>query len=125
MKMSNLGNKLIMSENIKRLMRKKGVNAAMVCSDLGFPVASFSDWCNAKSYPRIDKIEKMANYFGVKKSELVEKYDDGRYIDDEAAVFAEFLKTHPEYKGLFDASRKVKAEDLEKAVRMLGIFTEE
>lgn len=123
--MSNLGNKRIMSSNIRRLMIRKGVNSATVCADLGFPIASFSDWINAKSYPRIDKIEKMANYFGVKKSDLVEEYNDEYYIDQEAAAFAEFLRTHPEYKGLFDASRKVKAEDLEKAVRMLGIFSEE
>lgn len=33
---------------------------------------TFSDWINAKTYPRIDKIELMANYFGIEKSDLVE-----------------------------------------------------
>ena len=33
---------------------------------------TFSDWINAKTYPRIDKIELLANYFGVLKSDLVE-----------------------------------------------------
>jgi len=34
---------------------------------------TFSDWVNAKTYPRIDKIELMANYFGISKADLVEE----------------------------------------------------
>ncbi len=74
-----LGNKEIMAENIKFYMEKKGVNATEVCTALGFKSNTFSDWVTAKSYPRIDKIEKMANYFGVSKSALVE---DNRYETD-------------------------------------------
>jgi hypothetical protein len=72
----SLGNKLVMSENIKRLMNEKGVNASMICADLNIPMATFSDWCHAKTYPRIDKIEMLANYFCVAKSELVEAHED-------------------------------------------------
>lgn len=71
---NNLGNKETMAKNIIRLMRNKGVNATDVCKTLGFPNATFSDWINAKTYPRIDKIEKMAMFFGVEKSDLVEEY---------------------------------------------------
>src|SRR5699024_6313467 len=39
---------------------------------LGVSYSTLSDWVNAKTYPRIDKIEMMANYFGVSKSDLVE-----------------------------------------------------
>ena len=34
---------------------------------------TFSDWVNAKSYPRIDKIELLANYFDISKADLVEE----------------------------------------------------
>ena len=44
-----------------------------ICEDLGFAYSTFSDWVNGKKYPRIDKIEMMANYFGIEKSDLVEK----------------------------------------------------
>ena len=37
---------------------------------------TFSDWVNAKTYPRIDKIELMANYFGISKADLVEDHDE-------------------------------------------------
>ena len=65
-------NKKIMGRNILYYMERKGVKASDVCRDLGFKQNTFSDWCNAKTYPRIDAIEKMANYFGIQKLYLVE-----------------------------------------------------
>lgn len=70
--MSSLGNKQVMAQNIKRLMNQAGVNSKDVCATLKIPMPTFSDWINAKTYPRIDKIELLANYFGVLKSDLVE-----------------------------------------------------
>lgn len=67
-----LGNKETMAENIKYYMKQKGVNATEVCNALGFKSNTFSDWVTAKSYPRIDKIEAMANYFKISKAALVE-----------------------------------------------------
>ena len=69
----SLGNKEIMAKNIKRLMALNQVNATDVCTALGFEAPTFSDWVNAKTYPRIDKIEAMSNYFGVSKADLVEE----------------------------------------------------
>ncbi|RRR34861.1 helix-turn-helix domain-containing protein [Streptococcus suis] len=67
-----LGNKEIMAENIKYFMDRKGVDRNQLCADLDLKYMTVSDWINAKSYPRIDKIELLANYFGVSKSDLVE-----------------------------------------------------
>lgn len=69
----SLGNKETMAKNIKRLMAQNQVNATDVCTALGFKAPTFSDWVNAKTYPRIDKIEAMSNYFGVSKADLVEE----------------------------------------------------
>lgn len=70
--MSNLGNKEIMANNIKRYMEQKGVARVDICTALDIKYTTFCDWINAKTYPRIDKIEMMANYFGIEKSDLVE-----------------------------------------------------
>lgn len=80
--MSDLGNRQVMADNIRHYMKVNGVSQTDVCNTLGFKMPTFSDWVNAKTYPRIDKIEMMANYFGVQKSDLVEKkpttvLDDG------------------------------------------------
>lgn len=72
--MSNLGNKEIMAQNIKRLMTLYQKDRTDICKDLGFKYTTFADWCNGKTYPRIDKIEMLANYFNVSKADLVEEY---------------------------------------------------
>lgn len=46
-----------------------------MCEALGIKYTTFADWVNAKTYPRIDRIEQMANYFGIKKSALLEEHD--------------------------------------------------
>lgn len=81
--MSDLGNRAIMAENIQRLMAQRGKTRTEVCEDLGIKYTTFTDWVNGKTYPRIDKIELMAKYFGVSKSELVEKnVHDMAYLND-------------------------------------------
>lgn len=65
-------NKEIFSKNLNSIMKKKGVNAAKVCNELGFKPNTYSDWMNAKSYPRINKLQMLADYFGVSKAALVE-----------------------------------------------------
>ena len=67
-----VANKEVMARNIKKYMDRKGVTAAEVCRALNFKTNTFSNWITAKIYPRIDKIEMLAEYFGVAKSALVE-----------------------------------------------------
>ncbi|HDN3486791.1 TPA: helix-turn-helix domain-containing protein [Staphylococcus aureus] len=67
-----LGNKEIMAKNISRLMKENNVDRNKLSRDLKISYTTLSDWINAKTYPRIDKIEMLAKYFGVEKSSLVE-----------------------------------------------------
>lgn len=119
--MSSLGNKEIMAKNIRRLMDENDIDRNTICSDLNFKYTTFTDWINAKTYPRIDKIELMANYFHVPKSELVEEKntDESYYLNEDARELAEFMFKNPEYKVLFDASRKVKKEDIAFVKQMI------
>lgn len=70
--MSDLGNKEIMAKNIKYYMELHGKSRNEICEALGVKYTTFSDWVRGNAYPRIDKIEMLANYFGIEKSDLVE-----------------------------------------------------
>ena len=121
--MSDLGNKAIMAENIQRLMDSRGIDRNKICSDLGFKYTTFTDWVKGNTYPRIDKIEMMANYFGVNKSELVEKHvEGGYYTNAETAEFAEYLRTRPGARMLFSAAKDISKEDMEKAVEYIELL---
>lgn len=70
---SNLGNKKIMAQNIQYYMTIYGKTRQEMCDALGVKYTTFTDWVKGNVYPRIDKIELMANYFGISKSDLVEE----------------------------------------------------
>lgn len=115
-----LGNKKVMGDNIQYYMDREGIGRKEFADAIGVPYSSLTDWINGNTYPRIDKIEKMANYFGISKSDLVEeRTEEHYYLSDEARKYVEFLYKNPEYKVLFDASRKVKKEDIQFIKEMI------
>ena len=116
--MSNLGNKEIMAKNIMYYMEKANKTRNDVCQDLGISYTTFTDWVKGNTYPRIDKIEAMANYFGITKSDLVEEKpattsDDG-LTEDEKEILKMYRLLPPEYqeisfiqiKALLDKNKK-------------------
>ena len=117
---NNLGNKQIMAKNIQYYMNQRGKTRQEMCDALGVKYTTFTDWVKGNAYPRIDKIELMANYFGISKADLVEERSDtDYYFDKDSAEAAQFLFENPEYKVLFDASRKVKKEDIDFVADMI------
>ena len=72
--MSGLGNKEIMASNIQYYMDMYQKTRQDMCDALGVKYTTFTDWVKGNSYPRIDKIELMANYFGISKADLVEEH---------------------------------------------------
>ena len=71
--MSNLGNKEVMAKNLQYFMQKSGKTQKEIAEVIGVSTSTFNDWAKAKKYPRIDKIEALANYFKILKSDLIEE----------------------------------------------------
>ena len=66
-------NKIILSNNLAFYMDQKGIDRNQLCDDLNFKYSTVSEWLSAKKYPRMDKIEMLANYFNINKSDLIEE----------------------------------------------------
>lgn len=67
-----LGNKKVMGDNIQYYMDINKIERREFAKALGVPYSSLTDWINGNTYPRIDKIQRMADYFHIEKSDLVE-----------------------------------------------------
>ena len=67
-----MDNKNIFASNLKRYMREYQKNRNDISEALGISYFTVSDWVNGKKYPRMDKVEMLANYFGIQKSDLIE-----------------------------------------------------
>lgn len=113
--MSDLGNKAVMAKNLNYYMSLNNKSRQDICNDLGFKYTTFCDWANGKTYPRIDKIEMLANYFHIKKSDLVEDKSKNSELED----YLEELRTRPEMKMLFNVTKNATKEDVEKAVKII------
>lgn len=69
------------NERIFQLMEKRGLSAYRVSKDTGISQASLADWRKGRSNPKIDKLQKLAAYFGVSIHYLtgeVEGFDPAR-----------------------------------------------
>lgn len=74
--MSNIGNKEIFAKNLAHYVEHSGRDQREIAEAVGVAPSTFNEWVKGKKYPRIDKIEMLANYFRILKSDLIEDSAD-------------------------------------------------
>ena len=75
---TDLGNKEIFSRNLKRYVNNSGATQKEIAKAIGVSTGTFCDWVKGRAYPRMDKVQLLAEYFGIKKSDLVEDVNVGK-----------------------------------------------
>ncbi len=103
-------NKQIMAKNILRYMERDNVKATDICKALGFKQNTFSDWIHARTYPRIDAIEKLANYFHISKADLVE---EAPFNQMDAVIITKDLRV------LLEVAQDCSSEDIKTVTNLL------
>ena len=84
--MSSIGNKEVFARNLAMYLQRSGKSQREMAELVGVSSSTFNEWLKAKKYPRIDKIEFMANYFGILKSDLIEEEEDKKISPDEEGL---------------------------------------
>lgn len=98
----------------ERLCKERNVTAYQVSKATGITTATISSWKTGRYTPKQDKLQKIAEYFGVTIEYLTTGTDAAPYyFDDKSRELARFLHDNPEYAVMFDAVRNVKPEDFE------------
>ena len=64
--------KKIFSKNLNYYMDLKGKTQTDIINDLDINKSAISSWCNGTRLPRMNKVELLANYLGINKSDLLE-----------------------------------------------------
>ena len=124
-------NRDVFSDNLCLLMRKSGKSRKDISQAIGVSYYTFSDWCNGKKYPRIEKMELLANYFGVTISELVGNKDvdietdlSPRNVKNEVLDVIIRLHTDAEFLELVEKMSKLDSEQIKAFKRFLKAFSE-
>ena len=96
-------------------------------SSSGKYVVCIQKWESGVSEPPLKALKKLSEIFNIDMNDLATKklsYNTNEdnniyYLDDDARDMAQFLYENPDYKVLFDASRKVKKEDIQFVKEMI------
>lgn len=115
--------KKIFAENLKYYMKLHNKNQADLINDLGFNKSSVSTWCNGTRLPRMDKVDILAKYFDINRSDLIEdkdtEYKQSYYLNPETSRIAQKIYDNKELSVLFDAAQDAEPEDLQALHGML------
>lgn len=84
-----------MYEIFLKLLEEKGVSAYKVGKATGIAGSTFTDWKTGRSAPKQDKLQKIADYFGVTLDYLMTGEDQNSpYSDDMADLFVEISRSN-------------------------------
>lgn len=95
-------NKTTFSENLNYYLKIHGENQSDLCVLCGVSSSTASGWCNGTIMPRMDKVQKIADHFGCRLSDLVESHDLPKDVEhqkrleqiaDEIRERTRFMKT--------------------------------
>lgn len=122
--MGAIGNKEVFSKNLKYYIDKCGKDRRELAEIWGFPYSTVSEWVNGRKYPRIDRIEIMADYFGILKSDLIEeKMTEEKEKDNE--ILAEIIvrmRMDDEFRSLVESIYLLDSDKIHGVKQLLQAF---
>ena len=120
--MNDNRNKEIMAKNIRRYMDMKGVTNQQLCDALDFKYTTFMDWIKGVTYPRIGKVEAMANYFGCEKSDLIEEKltEEKEKDNDTLANIIVRMRTDEKYFSVVESLYDMDSSKLDAVSQMIA-----
>lgn len=94
------GIKKIFARNLTRYIAQSGKTQKELADMLGVAQSTFNNWCTGVRYPRMDKVDQLADYFGIKKSDLIEDKTENPAMDagisEKQKALIDFAKSVPE-----------------------------
>lgn len=110
-----LWSKEVFAKNLKRYMERKEISQKELAKIVGVSAPTLNEWVKAKKFPRIDKVEILANYFGCLKSDLIEeKTEEELQVQVKNDILSDIILTLREDSELLDIVEKITKLDAEK-----------
>ena len=121
-----LWSKEVFAKNLRKYMESKGITQKELAEKIGVSAPTMNDWLQAKKYPRIDKIEKLADYFGVLKSDLIEEKSEEHFEvqknNNTIVSIVLRLRTDSDFLSLVESLNNLDEEKVRGVKQMLTAF---
>lgn len=108
-----------MYEVFARLLEERGVKTADVAKATGITPSTFSDWKKGKSSPKQEKLQRIADFFGVSIEYLLTGESEEYYIDKRTAALAQEIFDRPDLRILMDAARGCSSESITALIPLI------
>jgi len=118
----DLGNKEIFARNLRKQILRSGKHRKQIAEDLNCSYSTLTEWINGKKYPRIDRIEILAEYFNISKSDLIEDFEEIKKDNDRLAAIIVKLRTNKELLDVVERLMSLDKTKLESLRRLLDTF---
>lgn len=97
---------------LKYYMNANGKKQQDLIADLKLSSATVSQWVNGKAFPRMDRVEMLANYFGISTAELfIDPYSKPKPLAN-PAMMAKLLESSQPLYDLFSVTINLQEKDL-------------
>ena len=110
-----------MWEIFERLCKEKGVSAYRVSEETGIKTSALSAWKNGRYKFKQEKLQKIADYFGVSIEYLMtgEEPEEKRYyINDETSEMMKDLYDRRDLRTLFSLAKNCTEDQVDVLVKM-------
>lgn len=118
--------KEVFAKNLRRFMELDGITQKDLAKIAGVSAPTMNDWLQAKKYPRIDKIEKLADYFKILKSDLIEEKNEEDFEmqknNNTIANIVVRLRTDSEFLSVVESLNNLDEEKVRGVRQMLTAF---
>lgn len=69
----------IFAQNLSHYVNASGKMQKDIAKELGYPLQTFNGWCKGVSFPSMDKVQKIADYFHIGKTDLINNQNNDTY----------------------------------------------
>jgi transcriptional regulator with XRE-family HTH domain len=122
---SNFGNKTVFAENFNYYLQKNNERKIDIAKLLGVSQATVCDWTKMRTYPRMDKIQILAEHWGIEMSDLVEKRTLLDVVERQKQKIAAELLDDGEAIVLYQAIKKLSPANREIVSALIKSLTKE
>lgn len=121
--------KRIFFKNLNKYLSLFNKTQKEVADAIDVSPQTFNTWCQGIALPRMGKVQRLADYFGVGKTDLIDEKSDTDntpyYLNDETREIAQEVFEKPELRSLFHVARDIPPERLKAHIDFMKSLKEQ